>query len=130
MDRRLTISRENSGVDSRSTRWTGLTRIVGSRNAGGADQVEAAWNLARWTAASGDWKTCLLYLGKIADLDKTFYRARLTRILVVEANLRTGNFDKAIEYAEYRLARVTRRQQYLRDIQRAFSQGADIWRRS
>ena len=84
----------------------GLIRIVGSRNAGSADQVKAAWNIARWTAASADWKTCSLYLGKIANLDKTFFRTAPTRVLMVEANLRTGNFDKAIEYAEYGLTRA------------------------
>lgn len=82
-----------------------LTRIANDTNVSHKDRVKAAWNLARWTAASADWDTCLSHLGSIAHLDKPFFRAKRTRILAIEANLRAGKIEKAIEYGEHGLKR-------------------------
>ncbi len=72
-----------------------------TRKAG--DRVKAAWHLARWCAASSDWGSCIQYLGAIAYLDKKFYRSPRCRLLVIEANLQSGNIEKARECVEYAL---------------------------
>ncbi len=69
------------------------------------DRVQASWNLARWMAAHNDWDACLTHLGTIARLDKRFYRSKRTRILLIEANIRIGKAQKAIELAEYALTK-------------------------
>ena len=69
------------------------------------ERVQAAWNLARWAAANGDWEVCRNHLGTIGHLDKRFFRAKRTRILLIETLVRLGETDKAIEYAEYGWAR-------------------------
>lgn len=68
-----------------------------------SDRVKAAWNLARWCAASGDWGSSVQYLGTIAYLDKKFFRSPRCRLLVIEANLQSGNIDKAREVVEFAL---------------------------
>ena len=91
--------------------WSGFSKpalkdlksILNNSSAGRSNRVKAAWHLARWTAASGDWKSCLTYLGKIAYLDKNFYRTMRPRVLVIEANLRVGEMETALEYVEYGL---------------------------
>jgi glycosyltransferase involved in cell wall biosynthesis len=65
------------------------------------ERVLAAWNLARWTAANGEWEVCRRHLGTIGHLDKRFFRAKRTRILLIETLVRVGDIEKAVEYAEY-----------------------------
>lgn len=80
-----------------------LTRLAASTAVSRNDRVQAAWNLARWEAASGNWDLARTHLGTIAHLDKAFFRARRCRIMVIEAHIRDGEAGKAIEYAEYGL---------------------------
>ncbi len=82
-----------------------LRALADSAPAPKGDRVQAAWNLARWEAASGNWDLALGYLGTIAHLDKTFFRSHRCRAMVIEAHLRTGDPAKAIDYAEQALAR-------------------------
>ena len=82
-----------------------LAGFASDKDVSRSDRAKAAWHLARWTAASGDWDACLSHLGKVAYLNKTFFRSKRPRILATEANLRVGKFAKAIEYAEHGLNR-------------------------
>jgi FkbM family methyltransferase len=82
-----------------------LEHIVDDSQANHEDRAKAAWNLARWTATGADWDASLSFLGKVAYLDKKLYRAKRPRVLAIEANLRAGNIEKAIEYAEHGLNR-------------------------
>jgi hypothetical protein len=82
-----------------------LICLAGSASARYGDRVHAAWNLARWEAAAGNWDACLSHLNSIANLDKSFFRTRRPRMLAIEAHVRTGDPAKAIEYAEHGLNR-------------------------
>ena len=82
-----------------------LTRLSRSTAAPRSDRVQAAWNLARWEAASGNWDIAQEHLGSIAHLDKTFFRGRRCRTMVIEAHIHAGKPDKAMEYAEHGLTR-------------------------
>lgn len=82
-----------------------LTRLTRSADVPRSDRVQAAWNLARWEAASGNWDLARAHLGAIAHLDKTFFRGRRCRTMVIEAQIHGGDPGKAIEYAEHGLAK-------------------------
>lgn len=78
-----------------------LQRYEDDLNRNSSERVQAAWNLARWAAANGAWEISRRHLGTIGHLDKRFFRAKRTRILLIETLVRLGETEKAIEYAEY-----------------------------
>ncbi|MFV0244966.1 MAG: FkbM family methyltransferase [Qingshengfaniella sp.] len=80
-----------------------LARLERNTSAMTRDRVTAAWNLARWEAAAQDWHEAIKHLRVIARLDKKFFRSKRTRILMIEASIRIGDFEKAIHYAEHGL---------------------------
>lgn len=84
-----------------------LQRCEDDTNRDLSDRVLAAWNLARWAAAKGDWEVCQCHLGRIKVLDKRLFRAKRTRLLLIETLIRVGEIDEAIEYAEHGLAQST-----------------------
>ena len=80
--------------------YADLKRLLKEPTVATSSRVLAAWHLARREAAGQNWDRCLSHLIAISKLDKTFFRAKRTRLLLIEAYAKNGNPEKAINYAE------------------------------
>lgn len=64
------------------------------------EQALARYTLARWYASSNNWAACYENLREIRKLDLKFYRAKRTKLLLVESLNQQGLFDKAMEFMQ------------------------------
>lgn len=78
-----------------------LDRVITAPGAGSQDKAAAAWELARFHAAEGEWRSTLDALRAVRQFDKAVMRKKRVRLLEVEALAACAEFDKAEELARF-----------------------------
>ena len=64
------------------------------------ERVSGLYALARWSASNNDWTSVSEKLKQIRNLDIKFYRAKRTKLLLVESYIQQKRFEKAIDFIE------------------------------
>lgn len=109
-DANIRVSRDLSAADLTKKLWAGFSQHASQdldsllrSGCAVSQKVAAAWELARFYAAEGQWDRCDRYLEIMHGLDKAAGRKKRARLLRIEALLALGRYEKAKELALFKM---------------------------
>lgn len=77
-----------------------LEAFVQDKSHASKERTQALYTLARWYASNGDWARVTEAIKQIRLIDIKFYRAKRTKLLLVESLIQQELYDKAKDFIE------------------------------